>query len=270
MDVTLFATLDAEQRLTAQDSECFYQMLWTVRRLQLEERRSLDQTPVMPIERILAEPSAHVGQAYRANAIARRAVRVMVEDPAIQSRLGLNHYYEVECSVSLPDAVLKLRDRATGAVREYSSFPVTFCFPTLPKDFPQGDQIRQEVAVDGYFVKLWSYRSQFTEDEEEPEGQATATPITAHETPKVSLRQLSPLFVGRSLQMTAGVESQPMEWPAWILMTTIAVVIAGFALGTWLYRSKDQAFRSWRRRHGLAKDTLQPKSRSGDGFRGLP
>lgn len=268
MDVTLFNTLDPEHHLSAQDSECFYQLLWTVRRFALDSRRDSVVPAPLPIERILAQPADHVGQVYRAQAIARRAVRVMVEDPAIQKRLGLNHYYEVECSVALPDAILKLRDRATGVIRDYSSFPVTFCFPSLPKNFPEGDQIRQEVLVEGYFLKLWSYRSEFMEGDESSEGATTAKEGSlsnaaladdlAMEGEKVGLRQLSPLLVGRTLQIAEGIEAQPMAWPAWVLMTTVAVVVASFLFGTWLYRSNDQAFRSWRSRHGLANETIQP------------
>ena len=89
---------------------------------------------------LYVQPEKEVGQLYKLEGIARRAVRINVPE-----RPEIDHYYELE--VFTPEAkVLEQR-------------PIVCCVNRLPPDFPEGDLIREPVRITGVFLKSWLYRS---------------------------------------------------------------------------------------------------------------
>jgi len=91
------------------------------------------------------EPADSVGKFFVIEGIARRAVRIVVDDdPSPVTAAGgpapLTHYYELD--VFPTDA---------------QNNPVICCVARLPVGFPTGDMIREPVRVSGIFFKKWAY-----------------------------------------------------------------------------------------------------------------
>jgi hypothetical protein len=238
MDVSRLDDVVHEQPLTAADREAFYQMLWTVRRIDpasLETRLSARQLPLVPL---LQNPQGHVGHLFRVRGTARRAIRVLVNDPDIHERFGIDHYYEIELFAPLQQ-VLRLVDAHDGEARSYRDFPVTVCVAALPQGMPQGEEIHQWVEVDAFFLKLWSYSSHFMTGEGEA---ADAT-----------RRQICPLFIAPSVKPVEEIRIHS-PWPQRALAVFAGgMLIAGLAARFW-YARHDRPFRRWRQRR--AKDVV--------------
>ena len=86
---------------------------------------------------LFLQPELETGQLVRIEGVARRAVR-----SAAPSSSSLRHLFELE--VFPPDS---------------QNLPVVCRVAELPEGFPQGDQIRAGVRVDGIFFKSWRYRT---------------------------------------------------------------------------------------------------------------
>ncbi|RIK79724.1 MAG: hypothetical protein DCC67_10170 [Planctomycetota bacterium] len=82
------------------------------------------------------EPEESAGQFFVIEGVARRAVRILADQPLA----GLTHYYELD--VFPPDS---------------QNLPVVCCVARLPRGFPTGDVIREPVQVAGVFFKRWAY-----------------------------------------------------------------------------------------------------------------
>ncbi len=88
-------------------------------------------------------PAEHVGELVRLEGIARRAVKIVEETGPANDDLGnRTDYYELE--LFTPDS---------------QNLPVVCCVSQLPKGFPLGDEIREQVRIEGVFFKSWRYRS---------------------------------------------------------------------------------------------------------------
>lgn len=88
-------------------------------------------------------PAEHVGELVRLEGIARRAVKIVEETGPDNDNLGnRTDYYELE--LFTPDS---------------QNLPVVCCVSQLPKGFPLGDEIREQVRIEGVFFKSWRYRS---------------------------------------------------------------------------------------------------------------
>jgi hypothetical protein len=234
MDVSRLQEVRHEQPLGVADREGFYQMLWSVRRMDSAAITRAVSGTQLPIVAVLQKPETQVGEVFRIRGTARRAIRVMVADPDIRQRFGIDHYYEVELFMPL-EQVLRLVDPRDGQTRSYASFPVTICAAALPPEMPQGDEIRQAVEVDGFFFKLWSYHSQFAAGEGE-----TADPTK---------RQISPLLIASTVRLVSPT-IRPNPWPGWIMAMLVAGTVATAVAARFWYARRDRPFRAWRAAQG--------------------
>jgi len=107
------------------------------------------QSSVAPM---FLQPEKEVGELVVFEGTARRAVRIVVEQPH-----DLESYYELEV---YPSESRLLDDQ-----------PVVCCVTEIPSGFPTGDEICEPVRISGVFFKLWRYRSR---DFSQPAGQTTA------------------------------------------------------------------------------------------------
>lgn len=108
----------------------------------VQKRAAIGLSSVGPM---FNEPADSVGKFFVIEGIARRAVRVVVDDnPSPVTAAGaaapLTHYYELD--VFPTDA---------------QNNPVICCVARLPEGFPTGDLIREPVRVSGIFFKKWAY-----------------------------------------------------------------------------------------------------------------
>ena len=82
--------------------------------------------------------------------MARRVVRVPIDDPAIVARLGADHYFEIDLV-------------AEGSQNN----PLVFCTLDLPDGMPLGGppSYGESVEVTGFFLKNWQYPTALSEGE---------------------------------------------------------------------------------------------------------
>ncbi|OYV83004.1 MAG: hypothetical protein B7Z73_16600, partial [Planctomycetia bacterium 21-64-5] len=163
MDVGLFDELSARPDLTADDRECFYQLLAAAGRAGARQlaRAVPKEGRNAPVTPLFNQPDQQRGRLVELTGTARQAVLVRVDDADIVARFGIDHYYEIEV----------FTDDSQGN-------PLTFCVRELPKGFPDGGTITEPVRVAGFFFKKWGYRQ--SEAAQERPG-----------------KQLAPLLIGR-------------------------------------------------------------------------
>jgi hypothetical protein len=181
IDVSLFDDLEHGRKVTARDRECFYQLLSRADRI---ADISTGQQSIFSIADLLQKPRNESGAVYTLTGVARRAIRIPVNDPDIRQRFNIDHYFEVDVFVPLEPA-LTLVDEDTGAKNTYRDFPMTFCVRKLPTGFPEGPVITQPVRMTGMYFKLWAYRNELLNAESR--NSATSSSL-----------QQSPLFIGYS------------------------------------------------------------------------
>ena len=192
MDAGLLDSVNNEKPFTLDspdDREAFYRMLAAVGRAKPGEllRRAEQNLPNTPenwrwtdrqgeeqysVVPLFNEPDTQRGRLIELSGVARRIEKVLVDDPDVVARFGFDHYYQVSL----------FTDDSQGN-------PLTFCIRELPKGMPYGNVPRygEAVRIAGFFFKTWGYRVP-----------KMADPAIGSDVPK-TVRQLSPLLIGRSL-----------------------------------------------------------------------
>ena len=235
MDVGLFDQLVQRQPLRAEDRECFYQILSAVGNVDPAAPAAVASEKVV-VERLLQDPQDFTGRLLTVTGTARRAIRIEVDDADIRDRFAIDHYYELELFHPLAQP-LKLIDSRDGQSRLYSSFPISVCLRHLPRDIPRGAEIRHEVQVTGFFLKLWSYRSQFMDPSP---GERVRANVAAR-------RQISPLLMGIAARSVERRIERPGTW-GWGLAVGVLAAGVACAVVCRAYRRGDQAFLTWKQR----------------------
>ena len=157
MDVGLWDDVRDRRPLGSDDREGFYQLLSAVGRSKQEHVRQRS-TWRWDFADVLRHPDDFHGRLLSLEGSARRCTKIVVNDPDIRARLGIEHYYEIYVLVSLEKKIV-YRDDETGKTVEFQTFPVVVCAKELPPGMPQGDDIYEAVAISGVFFKLWAYQS---------------------------------------------------------------------------------------------------------------
>jgi len=202
--------------LTAADSAAFYCLLGLTRTADLDSLRHEATTlDAAEAARLYADPARQRGRLFRVAGIARRAVRVPIDDPVLAARLGTDHYIEVDL---MADA---LQDN-----------PLVFCTLDRPEDRrPLGGppEYAQPVEVTGFFLKTWQYPAELTASERE------SHPGEAH------VLQTAPLLIGPAPLLIAADEHQEssLGWPVGGL---VALAMMGLGLLLWSLRQSDKEF----------------------------
>ena len=235
MDISRFDDVVQGQPLVQEDREAFYQLLWTVRRLPTSSETPAEMQLQRELGTLITRPKQVPGERLRVTGTARRALRVRVPDADINARFGIDHYYEVDIAVPL-EQVLVLRDPQDGQELQYgATFPVTLCLAELPNGMPLGDDIRQAISTDAFFLKLRSYRSQFVEEQ------------TTNANGTLKRSQLSPLLIANTLSLV----EPPTPRTSGPGISLAAIIFGGtsgiFILRCWYARS-DRPFSEWRRK----------------------
>ena len=229
-DVSRFAELTQRRPLGDTDRPCFYELMSTVGKIDDNWLSRSNQSTTLDIVSALKTPTANAGQLIRLHGLARRAIRIRVDDKDIQNHFGIREYFEVELFVPLEQS-LKLVDPNTQAERMYHSYPMTVCCRELPDGMPQGDYVRQPIEVDAFFLKLWSYQSRSSDANDR----------------KQRVRQICPLLIARTVRL-AKTPLTKNTVPSWSLVVIVfGTVIVAWGMSRW-YRRADQRFHSYRRR----------------------
>ncbi len=197
MDIALFDDVRQRNRkpVAAADRECFYRLLATVESVSQEQfaeraRRPLELGP------LLQEPALHHGEVCLVHGTVRRITTVEVTDLAIQQRLGIHRYYQLDIFVPLGDQVIQFTSRDASKAPKFSnSYPVTVCAGELPAGLEPGEELNRAVSLPAVFFKLWAYRSRYVSSFDEHQ------------------LQLSPMLIGASLRLISPPSDAPSQLP---------------------------------------------------------
>lgn len=244
MDVGLLSEVKDRARIVNEDRECFYQLLATVEKQPLSAQ--LIEAPGIKIPQLLVDPKPSRGMLFTVHGGARRAIRIRVDDPDVQARFGINHYYELDLLVPL-ETPLQLVDRDDRSSSTYGSYPVTVCVRHLPKGMPVGEEINEEVRVQAFFLKLWAYR---THEDVAPRESATGRKAV----------QFSPLLIGRQPQwIRRTVASNP--YPGLVFGVVFASAMVVLCYRVWKSARDDRALHKAIRSQEFASDEDHPLAR---------
>jgi hypothetical protein len=164
MDIGLFDDIRDRNRkpLGVQDRDCFYQLLAAVGKadpIEFRERanRSLD------LARVLGSTTTEPGRLETIQGLARRVTRVALSDELLASRLGFDHYFQIDVFVPLGEQIVRLGESTADreAPTFTSSFPVTACVRRLPPGLTESADIRREVRIPAAYFRMWSYHTEF-------------------------------------------------------------------------------------------------------------
>lgn len=211
MDVGLFDDIRQRHRLSNEDRDCFYRLLDVVARLDEEQDRGLpavEQTAELA-QKMFADPSALAGTRLMLDGVARRAVRIRVDDADIIERFGIDHYYELEVFVDVP-----------GLAPAHNPLIHVCCVREVPDGFPLGENVSVHVRVPVFFFKLWSYQSKQAESVGD------------------NFRQVAPLCIGRRPIWIAPPESAGETLGAVAAGILAAVAVIG-VWAAWRARRED-------------------------------
>ena len=227
MDFGLFEGISDNFALTAADHDAFYRLLQLARsadpdRLRRDAERLDASSEELPA--LFRDPAAGArgtpgrGRLVRLSGTARRAVRVPIDDPAVVSRLGADHYFEIDL------------------VTEGSqNNPLVFCTLDLPDGMPAGEppSYGESIEATGFFLKNWEYPTALSE------GEKAANPGSSR------ALQVAPLLIGPSPLWKPGrpvgvAEKKSSTGAA--IGGLLALAVTGVCLLLWSLRQADQDF----------------------------
>ena len=217
MDFGLLEGVQDATALTAADREAFYRLLQLARdadpaRLSRDAERLDGSSQGLSV--LFNDPASQRGRLVKLFGTARRVVRIPIDDPAMASRLGANHYFEVDLA-------------AEGSQNN----PLVFCTLDLPARMPLGGppSYGENVEVTGFFLKTWRYPTALSEGEK-----------AAHPGSSQAL-QTAPLLIGAApLWKPAAVVKQNSTATA--VAGLLALAMIGVCLLLWHFRRSDQEF----------------------------
>lgn len=217
-----------DMRLSSRNRECFYQMMNAVfhmtpdslarivadveanapddhfekinypghEKLLKEGKRPKRYSSVVPL---FNQPAKERGHFFFLKGIARRIDLIHVNDPDVNNRFGINHYYEI---FLFPD--------------EAPDSPIVVLVPDLPPEITPGNDLGYyvELEIPAFFFNTWSYEKGKSEDGKQ-------------------LRQLSPLLIGGIPARTVSTMYAPNL--TWFLVIGGMVFTALFIFSTILF-----------------------------------
>lgn len=137
-------------RFTESDVEPFYQMLRAAARIpakeineQIREEEKTQAGKNFSVIDLFNRPHTQQGRLVRLSGNARRIDRIMVEDPEVKKRFGIDHYYQI--AFFTPDS---------------QNNPLVFCICEIPGGLPRDNDpsLNVPISLSGFFYKTWAYR----------------------------------------------------------------------------------------------------------------
>jgi len=164
-------------------------------------------------------PGNQHGRLLRIEGTARRAVKIVVEDPDLVERWGFKEYYELEVFTN-----------------DSQSNPIVLCVLELPKGMPRGEVIHERVIFIGFFFKTWAYQV------ETPLESGSSAPLPSGETTSRSVRRLAPMLLG-SRVVWAPLEPEPINpYYGMVAGGLFVIVLLGICVWVWQCGKEDKAF----------------------------
>ncbi len=209
-------------------------------------RESIDNsiTPATIID-CLQQPEQKTARTVAGQSVTVRITRIPVETSSSQELLGSNCYYEINTLSDIGKQAIRLVSKGNDEPIVFEGrFPTTILIRELPT-FLQGNasvrtvnesseswQVNVPIEFRGRFYRLWSYRSDQTEQRADSE-----------------LRQIAPLIIAESIQQLT---SQP-DSASKIIVGLSFGIIATLLAAAWLISRVIAQQRSLRRSTARAK-----------------
>jgi len=237
MDSSLWDDVHARHRLPigSEERECFYALLRAVGRADPLDLARRAQPAALAT--LLQHPESVQSAILRVTGRVRRITRVVVDEPDIRQRYGLEAYYQLDVMVPVGDQPIEVRgqpgEQSGPVYRE--AFPVTCCALDIPSSWEAqvgARQVNQPAVLDGVFFKLWAYRNELVSSADERQ------------------RQLSPMFMvvePQSLDLSHRQVTGPGLWIG-LGLSALAVLVGG---GVWAMNRAD-------RRRRLTRNSRAP------------
>ncbi len=215
-------------KLTGHDQEAFYGLMKAVKNtppgwLEQEARRMLQAQGESRTSAVnlFNRPEEMRGQPVLLTGVAKRAVRVLVDNPEIQEQYGIDHYYEIHLFTN-----------------DSQRQPITVCVSSLPPnmptsaDFPNPDEYNEPLTVAAIPYKLWVYESGLSESRLSESEDISAVNGGGR-------ANYSPLLMGREpIWLDTRVAEQPAlldeNWPDWA-KNAIGITFVLLALIIWFF-----------------------------------
>jgi hypothetical protein len=207
--------------------EPFYQLLAAVAEAKPEELAGRSEP--FAIVKLLKNSSQQRGHVVDVTGRALQITKILVGEPEIRERYGIDHYYEIDMFVPL-ETTLQLTDPNDEAKQlTYHEYPVTVCVRELPEGLSEPDKpnvfesVNTDVTLPAVFFKVWA--------------------VSTARTRKLGSdrKQFNPLFIGSQPQI---VEREP--FPAGTIGAIVAVVflvaLAAAWIGVWRSQRGDRKF----------------------------
>ena len=188
-------------------------------------RQASDGSWFYSVVPLFHDSEASRGRLVAFEGVARQVQKVVIDEPEIRQRYGIDHYYQV--SLFTADSGVN---------------PVIFCVLELPPDMPVGarDRYGEKIRVAGFMFKLWSYRIDI--------------PRGADEDSKTGrMRQRAPLLVARDLLWYPAPPPPPRSSLAAVI--GLGFLAAATLLGWWALRRSDH--RDAKPRHAETVERFQ-------------
>jgi len=236
MDYGLFDTVVDGRRLVPGDTDAFYAMLAAAGRgtqqgIEEAAGRSTDIIPLIDPKAGWFE--AHRGDAVVIRGVARRAIRIAIDDEFRRRAAGTDHYWELYVFSPTPGPV-KIRERVQD------NYPIVCCVRRLPEGMPRGASIGEEVEVAGFALKRYRYPTS------EPGGDG-------------SVDQESPLVIGKRAVWFPSPSSEPTSTSlGWIFGAVLGLTTLILAVGSWVFL-RDSARRDRARREQFPDEVGLPE-----------
>jgi hypothetical protein len=228
MDVGLFEFPQKRNRLPIDESEreCFYELLAATSDTNLDQMTSVAEA--MDLASLLQAPQRWHGRVVTIRGSVRRITQVLVEEPDIRDRFGIEHYYQLDVLVPLGEQRIEVQNqqgKAGGPIYQ-NSFPFTFCCTRLPEswqEFVGKERMNEPMVTPGFFFKLWSYPSAY---------------VAAYDT---SQRQLSPMFI--AIQPESPVAPKSFDRTSgWMIGVGFLGALAFLWMVVWRLNHSDRKF----------------------------
>lgn len=256
VDIGLFShiTRQTERAFSGEERECFFQLLKAVAAPQANSLAK--QQPLgLTISEVLGNPADLQGQLFTLEGTARRITRIVVEDPEIQERYGIDHYYQLDLFVSLKGKSIQIKSHSTDHDAPVFSnrYPINICVRTLPPELKEMHQqlaagqldqklLRANVRLHGFFFKLWTYQTLFASRENE-EG-----------------FQLSPVFIATEPQMLTS-DNRRNPYVGAVVMTVFLIALTAAWVFLWKNSRADRHFAKTTLKRQLEAEAVESLSK---------
>ncbi len=232
-DVASLEEVAPEGKIVTSDAPAFHGLLSAMRKLSPAELQSaamdtlshrevrgtsLEETSRRLMVGFMADARSWRGEIVQLQGIARRALKIHVDDPELINKYGTREYFEVDVFVEGPF-------RLPGFDEVVARYPVTFCTSELPAGIPEGDRLSIPVQLSGVYLKNWRY---------------TSAKFVAAE----AGQQRAPLIIGGALERTPSqaVDSgAPWGTREFALAAVLFLLVLAAAYICWRWGTRDRA-----------------------------